>query len=80
MPLTAGPLHVGGYANGGYAMAASNFGAGIATSGAGFGGGALFELDLTSRLALTVRAGADVARFDDGWSPAASVSGGLAIY
>jgi hypothetical protein len=80
LPLAAGPLHLGAYANGGYAMAATTAGGGAAEYGSSFGGGALVELDLTGRLALMVRAGGDLASFGDGWSPAASVSGGIAFY
>ena len=80
LPLALGPLHVGGYANGGVALAATTAGTGSAESGPAFGGGALIELDITGRMALTLRAGASAARFDTGWSPAATLTGGLAIY
>ena len=58
-------------------MAATTAGTGAAEYGSAFGGGALVELDLTGRMALTLRAGGDLAHFDDGWSPAATVTGGL---
>jgi hypothetical protein len=80
LPFQFGPLHAGGYVNGGVALAATTAGGGTAESGAAAGAGALCELDLTGRLALTVRAGGDIARFDAGWSPAATLSGGLAVY
>lgn len=80
LPLALGPLRAGGYANGGFAMAATTAGIGTAEYGTAFGGGALFELALTGRMALTLRAGGDLAHFDDGWSPAATLAGGIAIY
>ena len=80
LPLALGPLHAGGYVNGGVAMAATTANGGASEQGWAGGGGALVEVDLTGRLALTFRAGGDVARFDDGWSPAATFAGGLAVY
>jgi len=80
LPLALGPLHLGGYANGGAAMSATDAGGGAAEWGGVAGLGGLIELDLTGRLALLVRGGIDVAQFTDGWSPAATVTGGLAIY
>jgi len=53
---------------------------GTTTTGSALGGGLLVELDVTGRMALTLRAGADVARFDGGWSPAGTVAAGVAIY
>ena len=41
---------------------------------------ALAEIDLTGRMALVLRGGADLAHFDAGWSPAATVAAGMAIY
>ena len=80
LPLALGPLHVGAYAGGGAAMSATDAGQGAAEWGGVGSAGALLELDLTGRLALLVRGGVDVARFNDGWSPAATVTGGVAIY
>jgi hypothetical protein len=80
LPLTLGPLHAGGYVNGGVAVAATTANGGSSEQGVAGGAGALMEVDLTGRLALTFRAGGDVARFDDGWSPAATFAGGLAVY
>jgi hypothetical protein len=77
LPLARGRLHAGGYADAGLALAGIN--GGFASGPAG-GGGALVELDLTSRLALTLRAGASVARLDQAWSPAATAGVGLAVY
>jgi hypothetical protein len=45
-----------------------------------FGGGALVEVALTTRLALSFRAGANAAHFDDGWSTAGTLTGGISIY
>lgn len=80
LPFAVGPLHLGAYVNGGLAVIGSNAGAGSTASGKGGGGGALLELDVTGRMALTFRAGGELARFDGGWSPAATVAAGLAIY
>ena len=82
MPLSVGRrLHVGGYAHGGMAMAATTAAGGSAETGPAFGGGALVELDLTGRLALSLRAGANAAQLETtGWSPAATATLGLAVY
>jgi hypothetical protein len=44
------------------------------------GGGALAELDLTSRMALALRAGGELARLDQIWTPAGVVTAGVAVY
>ena len=44
------------------------------------GGGALIELALTTRLALTFRAAANAANLPSGWSTAGALTGGIAIY
>jgi hypothetical protein len=80
LPFGVGPLHIGAYANGGLAVIGSTAGAGSAASGRGGGGGALLEVDVTGRMALTVRGGASLARFDGGWSPATTLTAGLALY
>ena len=54
--------------------------AGGTQSGPIVGGGALFELALTTRLALTFRAAANSAHLDSGWSTAGALTGGIAIY
>jgi hypothetical protein len=77
LPLGIGPLHGGLFAKGGTAIAGNDV---LRETGPIAGGGALVELDVTSRLALTFRAGANAARFDDGWSTAGTLTGGLAIY
>jgi hypothetical protein len=80
LPLALGPLHLGGYLNGGAALAASDAEPGPAEWGGLGGAGALMELDLTGRMALTFRGGVDIAHFEGGWSPATTFTGGLAIY
>lgn len=80
LPLAAGPLHFGAYLNGGYALATTTAGGGAAEQGTAVGGGALAEIDLTGRMALMLRAGGDLARFEAGWSPAATLSAGIAFY
>jgi len=78
LPLHVGMLHLGGYANVG-AGAASITQSEWATV---FGGGALAELDITGRMALTLRAGANNFYYvDTGFSsPAATFTAGVAIY
>jgi hypothetical protein len=49
-------------------------------SGPTVGGGALMEIGVTSRLALTLRAGMDAARLDTGWSRAGLLTAGVSIY
>jgi hypothetical protein len=80
LPLSLGPLHLGGYVNGGAAMLASDANSEPAEWGGIAGLGTQIELDLTGRMALTLRGGINAARFTEGWSPAASITGGLAIY
>jgi hypothetical protein len=78
LPLHAGMFHLGGYANVG-AGAASITQSEWATV---FGGGVLAELDITGRMALTLRAGANNFYYvDTGFSsPAATFTAGVAIY
>lgn len=78
LPLQKGRLHAGGYLDAGFALAGTTNN--DIVSGPAGGGGALVELDLTSRMALTLRAGANLAHLDDGWSPAGAVSIGVAVY
>jgi hypothetical protein len=77
LPLGLGPLHMGIFAGGGFALAR---GAGIDESGPVASGGALIELDLTSRMALAVRAGASQAWLDGETSSTGTLTAGLAIY
>ncbi|MFL5303560.1 MAG: hypothetical protein ACJ8F1_00025 [Polyangia bacterium] len=80
-PLDAGRFHLGLFGNGGMALSEriAN-GAPVAMSGPSVGGGALAELDVTSRMALTVRAGASVAKLDQVWTPAGLLTAGVAVY
>jgi hypothetical protein len=78
LPLARGRLHAGGYTDAGFALAGTT--SNQVVSGPAGGGGALVELDLTSRLALTLRAGASLAHLDNGWSPAGSLALGIAVY
>jgi hypothetical protein len=83
LPLAAGPFQFGGYVNVGYAAIASTAqGSGPAEWGNAFGGGLLGELQVTSRLALTLRAGANEAFFANSadTSPAATFAAGIALY
>jgi hypothetical protein len=76
-PWSLGPLWVGAFAKGGAAIANDS----VSTqTGPMFGGGALVEIALTTRLALSFRAGANAAHFDGGWSTAGTLTGGISIY
>jgi len=81
LPLALGPVHLGLYGNGGMAMTKALVG-GAATyvSGPSVGGGALAELDLTSRMALMLRAGGNLAKLDQLWTPAGQLTAGVAVY
>ena len=64
-PLAWGRIHLGAFGNGGMAITEVLVGpTPTYVNGPSVGGGALAELDLTSRLALTLRAGASLARLD----------------
>ena len=83
LPLALGPLQLGGYVNVGTAAIASTAsGSGPAEWGNAIGGGILGELQVTSRMALTLRAGANEAFFANSGttSPAATFTAGIAIY
>jgi hypothetical protein len=80
-PLALGPVHLGLFGNGGMALTKVLVGSTPSyVSGPSVGGGALAELDLTSRLALTLRAGADLAKLDQVWTPAGLLTAGVAVY
>ena len=80
-PLAWGPVHLGAFGNGGMAITEVLVGATPTyVSGPSVGGGALAELDLTSRLALTLRAGASLAKLDQIWTPAGQLTAGVAVY
>jgi hypothetical protein len=76
-PWSWGRLHAGAFAKGGVAIAGDAAGT---QSGPIVGGGALVELALTTRLALSFRAAANSAHLDDGWSTAGALTGGVSIY
>jgi hypothetical protein len=80
-PLALGPLHLGAFGNAGLALTEVLVGeTPTYVSGPSVGAGALAELDLTSRLALTLRAGADLAKLDQVWAPAGLLTAGVAVY
>jgi hypothetical protein len=80
-PLAWGPVHLGAFGDGGMAITEVLVGATPTyVSGPSVGGGALAELDLTSRLALTLRAGGSLAKLDQIWTPAAQLTAGVAVY
>jgi hypothetical protein len=83
LPVALGPLQLGGYFNVGTAAIASTAtGSGDVEWGSAVGGGILGELQVTSRMALTLRAGANEAFFANSGtsSPAATVTAGIALY
>jgi hypothetical protein len=80
-PLGIGRLHLGGFGHAGVVYADDATGG--ARHGAAFGGGAMLELALTTRLALTARfdyTSAKIAPIDQGWQGAETFSVGIAIY
>jgi hypothetical protein len=80
-PVGWGPFHLGGFGNGGMAITEVLVGTTPTyVSGPSVGGGALAELDLTSRLALTMRAGANLSKLDGLWSTAGMLTAGVAVY
>ena len=80
-PASWGRVHLGAFGNGGMAITEVLVGATPTyVSGPSAGGGALAELDLTSRLALTLRAGGSLAKLDQVWTPAAQLTAGVAVY
>ena len=82
LPVALGPVQLGGYLNVGAAAIASTATNEPVEWGNAIGGGLLGELQVTSRMALTLRAGANQAFFANSGttSPAATVTAGLAIY
>ena len=77
LPLSWRRLHAGVYAKGGVAVTGP---LGARVGGAIVDGGALVELDVIGRVAVAFRGGVDAIRADHAWSPAATFTGGLAIY
>ena len=76
-PLALGRFHLGAFGKGGVALIGP---ASDPESGPTVGGGALIEIGVTSRLALTLRAGVDAARLDSGWSRAGLLTAGVSTY
>jgi hypothetical protein len=79
-PIGLWRFHLGGFGHGGTQVARDELGT---RNGPAFGGGALLELALTTRLALTGRLDLTVARTaPDGhsWASSAMLGAGLAIY
>ena len=80
-PLAWGRVHLGAFGNGGMAITKVLVGpTPTYVNGSSVGGGALAELDLTSRLALTLRAGGSLAKLDQVWTPAGQLTAGVAVY
>jgi hypothetical protein len=78
-PLALGRFHGGMFAKGGVGIAGG--GPNGLEYGPLVGGGLLFELGLTSRLALVARAAASATKLQtSGWSTAGTITGGVAIY
>ncbi len=80
-PLAWGRVHLGAFGNGGMGITEVLVGSTPTyVTGPSVGGGALAELDLTSRLALTLRAGGSLAKLDQIWTPAGQLTAGVAVY
>jgi hypothetical protein len=79
-PLAFWRLHLGGFGHGGYQVARDEFGT---RTGPAWGGGAVLEFALTTRLALTGRWDYTVARTapdNQGWASTSTLTAGVAIY
>jgi hypothetical protein len=79
-PLQAWRIHLGGFGHGGMQVARDEFGT---RTGAAWGGGAILEFALTTRLALTGRMDYTIAHTaPDGqaWASSTTLTAGLAIY
>jgi len=79
-PVSIWRLHLGGFGHGGVQYADDAIGG--TRHGAGFGGGLILELALTTRLALTVRADYTSAHVapGGGWAGTEMFTAGVAIY
>ncbi len=77
-PLRLGRLHLGGLAHAGLAVGAAPERS--SETGSTFGAGAIMELDLTTRMALTFRADWTCARLGNTCSRATAFTMGIAIY
>jgi len=79
-PLSWWRLHLGGFAHGGYQLARDEFGT---REGQAWGGGAIFEIALATRLALTGRWDYTIARTapeNGAWASTSMLTAGVAIY
>jgi len=79
-PLELWRFHLGGFGHGGYQVARDPFGT---RTGPAWGGGAVLEFSLTTRLALTGRMDYTLARTApdaQSWAPTSTFTAGLAIY
>lgn len=76
-PASLGPLHLGLFGRAGGALVGTAAGV---QGGPLAGGGVLLQLELTSRLAFTLRGGVDTARLSGGWSTAGVATAGVTIY
>jgi hypothetical protein len=77
-PLAWKRLHLGGFANVGSMVLRSARAA--PDPALAIGGGALVELALTTRLALTARAAWSAARVENAWTTGRTFTAGIAIY
>ncbi|MBK6848859.1 MAG: hypothetical protein IPG96_15430 [Proteobacteria bacterium] len=81
LPLRLTRLHAGVYGQGGYDWLIEESARGTAARGSGFlGAGALLQLDVTTRLALTMRTGFAAPLRADGGQLVPSVMAGFAVY
>jgi len=83
LSVPLGPVRLGPYFTiGSTAIASTATGSGDAEWGKSLGGGILTEVEVTGRMALTLRIGANQAFFADSGtsSAAATITGGIAIY
>jgi hypothetical protein len=79
-PVGLWRIHPGLFAQAGLASGEAR---GESFGGNAFGGGLIVELALTTRLALTLRAGHTLAQYandEEGWASVSTFSGGVAIY
>jgi len=76
-PASLGPLHLGLFGRAGGALVGTAAGV---QGGPLAGGGVLLQLELTSRMAFTLRGGVDTARLSGGWSTAGVATAGVTIY
>jgi len=79
-PLQWWRIHLGGFGHGGMQVARDEFGT---RTGPAWGGGAILEFALTTRLALTGRMDYTIARTapdSQSWASSTTLTAGLAIY